>query len=345
MARKRMISPEIWESQNFSSLSDLAKIVFISLFSHADDQGRGRADPSFVKNTTFPYDENRRVADIKSALSEIARRMSVQFYSVNGIEYYFMKNWERWQKVDKPSPSKLPPPPSVGEGGAIHSNEEFDEHSTNIPRTFDEVSPTNRIERNRIIPPISPQGEGAGNAKSIFMSAYPLLSAAKKFDDSKVDYKLLKKMFDRSTRLKETYSMKWVIENYDAIISGTFTDKDYEQVQSVARERWYSSRRHKAEDKAERVQKRAFRIDGFKENENRLNDLSIRLAFSEVHSSGDFDALKKEYETCAEKRRFMLATIGLKENDLKVCYHCAKCNDTGFDIQTGRMCDCFTGGE
>lgn len=150
MARKRMISPEIWESQNFSQLSDLAKIVFISLFSHADDEGRGRADTGYIKSMTFPYDENRRVADIKQALSEIALRMSVQFYSVNGSDYYFMTSWERWQKIDKPSKSKLPPPPSVGEGGDICSAEKFDEASANARRIFGEASATNRIEKNRI---------------------------------------------------------------------------------------------------------------------------------------------------------------------------------------------------
>jgi len=149
MARKRMISPEIWESQDFSQLSDLAKIVFISLFSHADDAGRGRADPTYRKSSTFPDDEGRRVADIKSALSEIARSMSVQFYSVNGIEFYFMSSWERWQKIDKPSKSKLPPPPSVGVGGDIPNCEKFGECSPSIPRVFPESSPTNRIEGNR----------------------------------------------------------------------------------------------------------------------------------------------------------------------------------------------------
>lgn len=148
MARKRMISPEIWESQNFSALSDLAKIVFISLFSHADDEGRGKAEPAFIKNTTFPYDENRRVADIKQALSEIALRMSVQFYSVNGIEYYFMKSWERWQKIDKPSQSKLPPPRPAGVGGDILNSRTFDEHSTNPRGIVGESSSTNIIENN-----------------------------------------------------------------------------------------------------------------------------------------------------------------------------------------------------
>ena len=149
MARKRMISPEIWESQNFSQLSDLAKIVFISLFSHADDEGRGRADPTYIKSSTFPYDENRRVADIKFALSEIARSMSVQFYSVNGIEFYFMTSWERWQKIDKPSKSKFPPPPIVGVGGELHSTEKFDDNSANDSRIVDESSATNTIQNKQ----------------------------------------------------------------------------------------------------------------------------------------------------------------------------------------------------
>ena len=158
MARKRMLSPDIWESQSFSSLSDLSKIVFIGLISLADDDGRGKANPAFIKSTLFPYDENRRVAEVKSALSQIARCTSTQFYSVNGNDYYFLKNWTEWQKIDKPSKSKLPPPPSATDSGVgallpeSEKNTKFDEHSTNTRRILDEASSTkeNRIEENRI---------------------------------------------------------------------------------------------------------------------------------------------------------------------------------------------------
>jgi hypothetical protein len=132
MARKRMLSPDIWESESFSSLSDLGKIVFIGLISLADDEGRGKANPSLVKSTLFPYDEKRRVADIKFALSEIARSMSTQFYSVNGNDYYLLLNWSKWQKIDKPSKSKLPAPPNSGVGGLLpesKENEKFEECS------------------------------------------------------------------------------------------------------------------------------------------------------------------------------------------------------------------------
>lgn len=155
MARKRMLSPEIWESESFSSLSDFQKIVFIGLISLADDEGRGKANPSFIKSTLFPYDENRRVAEVKSALGQIARCTSVQFYNVNGSDYYLLTSWKKWQKIDKPSKSKLPPPPSnsgvleSGVGGLLsesEKNEKFDEHSTNTSRILDESS---TIKKNK----------------------------------------------------------------------------------------------------------------------------------------------------------------------------------------------------
>lgn len=158
MARKRMLSPDIWESESFSSLTDLGKIVFIGLISLSDDEGRGKANPSYIKSMLFPYDANRRVADIKSALEEIARCMSTQFYNVNGNDYYFLTNWGKWQKIDRPSKSKLPSPPMSGVGETLSESEEnkkFDEYSTNTRRMFDERSSLNRIrieeEKNKNI--------------------------------------------------------------------------------------------------------------------------------------------------------------------------------------------------
>ena len=155
MARKRMLSPEIWESESFSSLSDFQKIVFIGLISLADDEGRGKANPSFIKSTLFPYDENRRVAEVKSALGQIARCTSTQFYNVNGSDYYLLTSWKKWQKIDKPSKSKLPPPPNnsgvleCGVGALLsesEKNEKFDEYSTNTRRILDEGS---SIKKNK----------------------------------------------------------------------------------------------------------------------------------------------------------------------------------------------------
>jgi uncharacterized phage protein (TIGR02220 family) len=103
-----MIDPNIWQSEDFAKLTNFSKLVFIGLFSNADDHGRGRAKPSYIKSILFPYSDQLRVADIDTALSEIALNMSITFYQHNGNEYYRLDNWADWQKVEKPSESKIP---------------------------------------------------------------------------------------------------------------------------------------------------------------------------------------------------------------------------------------------
>ena len=110
MARKRMIDPSIWQSEDFSKLSYFSRLVFIGLFSNADDEGRGRANPAFLKSAIFPYDDGLRVADIEKSLNEIAAHMSTTFYTHDEKEYYIFDHWADWQKIDRATQSKFPPP-------------------------------------------------------------------------------------------------------------------------------------------------------------------------------------------------------------------------------------------
>jgi len=125
VARKRMIDPNIWSSEDFGKLTTLAKVVFIGMFSNADDEGRGKAKAIYLKSVIFPYDEGIRVADVDKTLSEIGSNMSVTFYSHNGSEYYSFDNWSKWQTINRPTPSMIP---------------EFDENDESFQRLFNERS-------------------------------------------------------------------------------------------------------------------------------------------------------------------------------------------------------------
>lgn len=104
-----MIDPNIWQSEDFSKLSNLSKIVFIGLFSLADDEGYGKANPTLIKNSIFPFDEKLRTTDIEKSLQEIATNMSIVFYTAeDGKDYYFLSNWSKWQSIQKPTQSKIP---------------------------------------------------------------------------------------------------------------------------------------------------------------------------------------------------------------------------------------------
>lgn len=141
MARKRMIDPSIWINEDFGTLTNLAKLVFIGLFSIADDEGRGKASPAYIKAVLFPYNDDLRVADIEKALSEISSKMSVIFYSCDENKYYTLTSWNKWQKIDKPSESSIP----AYEEDNKDIRLTFDESSTNIRR----VVVPNRKEENR----------------------------------------------------------------------------------------------------------------------------------------------------------------------------------------------------
>lgn len=145
MARKRMIDPNIWQSEDFSKLSTLAKLVFIGLFSLADDEGRGRCNPVYLKSTLFPYEEGIRSADIDKTLSEISSNMSVIFYSCDGSNYYSLYNWNTWQKIDRPSESKIP------EYNKETTQRLFDDNSTNARRVVVSNKNKKRIEDNKNI--------------------------------------------------------------------------------------------------------------------------------------------------------------------------------------------------
>lgn len=173
MARKRMIDPSIWINEDFGSLSILAKLVFIGLFSIADDEGRGKASPAYIKAVLFPYNDDLRIADVEKTLSEISSKMSVIFYSCDENMYYTLTSWNMWQKIDKPSQSKLP------EYNPETMTTLFVEYSSNVRRV---LSP-NRKEKKRI--------EKKGREKEIkeivelYNSTAPLLPQVKKVTEKR----------------------------------------------------------------------------------------------------------------------------------------------------------------
>jgi len=113
MARKRMIDPNIWESEDFGWLSLGARLLFIGMISNADDEGKGKASLEFLRANIFRYDTltNEQIGEW---LDQIAHKMSVSIYSIDGKSYYQFDHWDEWQRISHPSPSKIPSPENSG---------------------------------------------------------------------------------------------------------------------------------------------------------------------------------------------------------------------------------------
>lgn len=145
MARKRMIDPNLWTDEGFLELSMPAKMLFIGMISHADDEGRGPAKPNSLKARIFPAD-NITGADVLAMLVEIKANTRTMIYKVDGVDYYQLSKWHDYQSIDRPTPSKFPKYNEIE-----HPRRTFDEDSTNNQRTLDEDSTPKELKERREI--------------------------------------------------------------------------------------------------------------------------------------------------------------------------------------------------
>jgi hypothetical protein len=133
MARIRSIKPDFWDDEKIGQISRDARLLFIGLWNHADDEGRMRANSRYVKSKVFPYDDDVQVDGL---LAEIACLRMIVLYTVDGQDYLWISNFRKHQRIDRPQPSTLPPPPTVelDEESSPTDPPQFDEHSTNDRR-------------------------------------------------------------------------------------------------------------------------------------------------------------------------------------------------------------------
>lgn len=111
MARKRMIDPGIWTDDGFLRLSIPARMLWIGLISHADDDGRGSADCQTLKAKVFPVDDMPNVT-VAGLRDELQTNMRVTFYELEGREFYQLDRWKSHQFVKDKKNSTVPEAPS-----------------------------------------------------------------------------------------------------------------------------------------------------------------------------------------------------------------------------------------
>jgi hypothetical protein len=112
MARIRSIKPSFWADPDVASLRRDARLLVIGLISHADDDGRFLATATAIGGAVFPHDELPPTT-IRRWRDEVAKAGIIEVYVVDSREYGWFPNWTKHQKVNRPYPSTLPPPPAV----------------------------------------------------------------------------------------------------------------------------------------------------------------------------------------------------------------------------------------
>lgn len=165
MARIRTIKPEFFTSLTIADLPLTARLTFIGLWTHCDDAGRCVDDARLIKAALWPLDD-RTAADIEIDLKELTESSLITRYTLNRKRYLAITNWSEHQRINRPSPSKLPAP-EQGEPSPPDPVTRENDDSLNTHAHLSEDSPQernregNREGKGTPLPPASQSGHPA----------------------------------------------------------------------------------------------------------------------------------------------------------------------------------------
>lgn len=109
MSRTRLISPDFFLHAGLGGCSPHARLLFISLWTQADREGRLRWIPMKVHGETFPYEPGVFIDALAQELQEAG---VLDCYQAGDRRYVHLPGFSRWQKPHKnETPSRLPAPP------------------------------------------------------------------------------------------------------------------------------------------------------------------------------------------------------------------------------------------
>ncbi len=111
MARIRSIKPGFFTSEDVSELPLRARLTWIGLWTHCDDQGRAKDNVKLIKAAVWPLDDVS-LREVEDDLATLAAHGRIVRYEVDGRRYLVVVNWHDHQKPNRPTPSKLPAPPA-----------------------------------------------------------------------------------------------------------------------------------------------------------------------------------------------------------------------------------------
>jgi len=112
--RIRTIKPEFWTDKRVASWDHFTRLLFIGLWSAADDHGRGSAESARLASELFPYDLSRdpreTLARVAAGLDTLAASCRITLYDVEGEAFYEVSSWTKHQRVDNAGKPRVPMP-------------------------------------------------------------------------------------------------------------------------------------------------------------------------------------------------------------------------------------------
>jgi len=107
MPRARLISPEFWTSEAVVDCPPMTRLLLLGLSTFADDFGVLPLRPRTLRMQVFPGDALDD-DQMRAMIEELAARGLVRRYTVDGVEYLSIVDWEIHQRVGKRARRRYP---------------------------------------------------------------------------------------------------------------------------------------------------------------------------------------------------------------------------------------------
>jgi hypothetical protein len=138
MSRIRTIKPDFFKSRIVAGISYRARLTWIGLWTIADDAGRLRWDTRVIAGELWPQEDAVTWREVDADMEELREAGLIELYTSRPDDgtlsdsdwFVAIPSWREHQRINKPTASKLPPPPG------------FTEDSRSTPVTFLDRSPT-----------------------------------------------------------------------------------------------------------------------------------------------------------------------------------------------------------
>lgn len=102
MARIRTIKPKFWDDIKIGRLPRDARLLFIGLWTFADDLGVVIADPLWLKAKIFPYDQ-LQLQQLEAWLKVLEETGFISHLTVKSESFYYLPTFSRHQIINKPN--------------------------------------------------------------------------------------------------------------------------------------------------------------------------------------------------------------------------------------------------
>lgn len=106
MARRRVIDPDFFLDEKLSECNPYSRLLYIGLWGICDDHFATLPNkPRWIKAQVFPYNEG---VDVEKYIKELIEIGCIIPFEENDEDFLFIKNFFKYQRVDRPSKAKYP---------------------------------------------------------------------------------------------------------------------------------------------------------------------------------------------------------------------------------------------